>query len=92
MIDIFPYCHHFAAWYYTDIVRKKSVLVTHGIWRVKWLALEVNTTYKYFVQLTSFQPFTHNNSTIKIAMAHLPLDFFQAFIDDYTLHPVVKVP
>ena len=30
LIDIFLHSHHLSAWYYIDIVRRNSVLVTHG--------------------------------------------------------------
>ena len=35
LIYIFLYSHHFSAWYCIDIVRRNSVLVTHGSLRVK---------------------------------------------------------
>ena len=35
MIDILLYSHHLPAWYCIDIVRRNSVLVTHGSKRVK---------------------------------------------------------
>ena len=35
MTDIFLYSHHLHTWYCTDILRRNSVLVTHGSERVK---------------------------------------------------------
>ena len=34
-MDIFLYSHHLSSWYCVDIVRRNSILVTHGRWRVK---------------------------------------------------------
>ena len=31
LIDIFLYSHHLSAWYCIDIVRRNSVLITHGV-------------------------------------------------------------
>ena len=35
LIDIFLYSHHLSVWYCIDIVRRNSLLVTHGSERVK---------------------------------------------------------
>ena len=41
LIDLFLYSHHLSAWYCIDIVRRNSVLVTHGGLRVNMKPLSV---------------------------------------------------
>ena len=44
IIDIFPYSHHMSAWYCIDIVRRNSILVTHGSQRVNSVYLIRNSS------------------------------------------------
>ena len=46
VIDIFLSSHYLSAWYCTDIVRKNSVMVTHGIVRLNDISVRSDVLYR----------------------------------------------
>ena len=53
LIDIFLYSHHLSAWYCVDIVRRNSVLVTHGKWRDILTANRIERTATCGIDITA---------------------------------------
>ena len=46
VIDIFLSSHYLSAWYCTDIVRRNSVMVTHGIVRLNNISVRSDVLYR----------------------------------------------
>ena len=63
LIDIFPYAHHLSVWYSIDIVRRNSVLVTHGSWSLRINNRDENPT------CWAFSIFSDPKSTVAMSTA-----------------------
>ena len=59
LIYIFLYSHHLPAWYCIDIVKRNSVLVSYGSYRVNW---KVHQSYRQVLCIALLKnPLAHNH-------------------------------